>query len=295
MKRSVTILAVCATLALTSQAARAADPTTADCLAASDASLKSGNQHKLRAERAQLLVCAASTCPADIRKECIGRVDEVNAQIPTVIFQIKDASGADLSAVKVTMDGELLAERVEGTALSIDPGEHTFTFEVAGQPPVVRKLVIQQAQKDRRELIAIGPQPTAVSPAPPPTTPAPALPSLPPATETSQGLGTQKILAIVAGGVGIAGLGVGTAFGLIAMSKKNDAQSACPNQCATSDGVTKWSDAASAGNVSTIAFIVGGVGVAGAAVLWLTAPSSGGGQGTQVGFGPGGMQVRGAW
>jgi len=50
--------------------ALAADPTTADCLAASDASLKAGNEHKVRAERAQLLVYAATTCPADIRKEC---------------------------------------------------------------------------------------------------------------------------------------------------------------------------------------------------------------------------------
>ena len=292
MRRCFTTLAVSSALALVGPLAQAADPTTADCLAASDASLKSGNQHKLRAERSQLLVCAASSCPSDIRKECLGRVDEVNAQIPTIIFQLKDASGADLSAVKVTMDGEMLAERVEGTALSIDPGEHTFTFEVAGQAPVVRKLVIQQAQKDRRELIALAPEAPAVPPAP---VPPPSLPAVPPPVEADQGMGTQKILAIVAGGVGVVGLGVGAAFGLIAMSKKSDAQSACPNQCATADGVSKWNDAASAGNISTIGFIVGGVGVAGAAVLWLTAPNTSHGASTQVGLGPGGLQVRGSW
>jgi hypothetical protein len=54
--------------------ARAADPTTADCLAASESALKSGNEHKLRAERSQLLVCAAASCPADLRKECASRV-----------------------------------------------------------------------------------------------------------------------------------------------------------------------------------------------------------------------------
>jgi hypothetical protein len=264
--------------------AQAADPTTADCLAASDASLKAGNQHKLRAERAQLLVCAAPSCPADIRKDCVSRVDEVNLQIPTTIFGAKDSSGGDLSAVKVTMDGEVLAERLEGTALSIDPGEHTFSFETAGQPPVTRRLLIQQAQKDRREVIQFGtPAPAAAVSTPPPER----------VPEENRGLGSQRILAIGAGGIGVAGLGVGTAFGILAASQKSAAQGACPgNPCATQSGANKWSTAGATGNISTVAFVVGGLGLAGAAALWLTAPRS---SGTQVGFGPGTLQMKGTW
>jgi hypothetical protein len=88
------------------RSAWALDPATADCLAASDASLKSGNEHRLRAERAQLLVCSSGTCPADIRNECIRRETAVNAAIPTIVFEVKDSAGNDLSAVRVTMDGE---------------------------------------------------------------------------------------------------------------------------------------------------------------------------------------------
>ena len=145
--RSVASLtvAVAAASSFSPAIALAADPTTADCLAASDASLKSGNEHKLRAERSQLLVCAAPSCPADIRKDCVSRVDELNGQIPTIIFAARDLStSSDLSAVRVTMDGEVLAERLEGTALSIDPGEHTFLFETSGQAGVTKKLVIRQ-------------------------------------------------------------------------------------------------------------------------------------------------------
>ena len=158
MKRRLSVLApaLFAGGLLLSASARAADPTTADCLAASEASFKSGNDHKLRAERAQLLICASPNCPADIRKECARRVDEVNAAIPTIIFEAKGASGADLSAVKVTMDGEVLAERLEGSALSIDPGEHTFVFETAGQPSLTKQFVIGEAQKERREAISFG-------------------------------------------------------------------------------------------------------------------------------------------
>jgi serine/threonine-protein kinase len=94
--------------------------------------------------------------------------------------------------------------------------------------------------------------------------------------------------------VGVVGLGLGTIFGLQAMSKKNDAQSECPNKCATADGVAKWNDAASAGTVSTVGFIIGAVGLAGGAVLWFTAPS-GDASKTQVGLGPGGFQLKGSW
>ncbi len=296
MNRRSSILAVTVALVasgdLWSSQAVAADPTTADCLGASEAAFKSGSDRKLRIERSQLLVCAAPSCPADVRKECVRRVDEVNAAIPTILFEAKDGSGADISTVKVTMDGEVLAERLEGTALSIDPGEHTFTFETAGQPAVTRKLVIQEAQKERRELVTFGANEAGATPSIA-TTAQPTF-VVPPAESGSTGMGTQKMLALVAGGIGVVGLGVGTAFGLVSLSKKSDAQDACPNQCSSPDGVNKWSSAVSTGNVSTVALIVGGVGVAGAAVLWFTAPrrmSSA----AQVGLGPSGLQVKETW
>ncbi len=133
----------------------AARPKTVECLDASEGSLTLGDVHKLRAERSLLLVCAAVGCPTDIRKECAARVAEVSDQIPTIIFAAKDASGGDLSAVKVTMDGELLAERLDGTALATDPGEHRFRFEMAGQPPLEKKLVMHEGEKDRREVIVL--------------------------------------------------------------------------------------------------------------------------------------------
>jgi hypothetical protein len=278
---------------------RAAGPTVTDCLAATESSLKLKNEHKLRAARSQLLVCAAPSCPSDVRADCTHGVDELNAQVPTVIFAGKDASGADLNAVKITMDGEVLAPSLEGVALAVDPGEHTFTFETAGQPPVTKKLTIQQSQKDRHEAIVfaappavVAPPPTVTAPAPPPALPPPEPP--PPTAKTP--LGTQKILAIVAGGVGVVGLGLGGAFGAIAVSDKSSAKSACPGAtCANQAGSDKWSSAAIAGNISTIGFIVGGVGVAGAAVLWFSAPKTAGGASAQVGFGPGAFQVRGSF
>jgi hypothetical protein len=306
---AVFLAAVVVAVVLTAPApARAADPTTSDCLGANESAISLRGQHKLRAARAQLLVCAAPSCPADIRGECTRRVAEVNAAIPTIVFEVKDASGNDMSAVKVSMDGQPLAERLEGTPLSIDPGVHTFAFETTGQPKVEKQLVIRQGEKDRRERVTVGGTAAVVTTA---TAPAPAAtPATPPATLASaepppaqpetaslstgqpSKLGPQKIGAIVAAGVGVIGVGLGAVFGLQSMSKHKDADAACPGQCADQNGVDLWNSARSAGNASTVAFIVGGVGLAAGAALWFTAKPS---RSTQVGVGPGSIELRGSW
>jgi hypothetical protein len=271
-------------LILAADLARAADPTPAECIAASDAAIQLESQHKLHEERARLLECAAATCPADIRKDCLARVEEVNGQIPTLVFSAKDAAGADRSAVRVIMDGEVLAERLGGTAVTIDPGEHAFVFETAGETPVRETLLIVEGQKDRRETITFGSRERA------PATASVAAAPIPPGD--SGGLGTRRVLALVAGGIGVVGVGLGTAFGLSAVSKRSYAQSVCPQECGTRDGVIAWSDAVSTGNASTVAFAFGGLGLVAGAVLWLTAPSA---PSVQVALGAGSLRVEGAW
>jgi hypothetical protein len=274
--------------------ARAADPTTADCLAASESSVALRNQHKLRDARAQLLTCSAATCPTDVRDECVRRVADVSAAMPTLVFEVKNTAGEDLVAVTVTMDGTLIASRLEGTALSIDPGAHSFTFETAGQPPVEKQFVIHEGEKDRRERVTLGA-------APPPSVGSPqAISAQPSSSDTpSRKIGSQRIAAIGAAGVGVVGLVLGTAFGLDAISKHNDAKKTCPAQCADQSGVNLWNQAVSAGNISTVGFIVGVVGLGAGAALWFTAkPSATDGHdtaSTQVGFGPGSVQLRGTW
>jgi hypothetical protein len=283
---------VAAALLFANTAARASEPTTADCLAASDASLEAGNERRLRDERAQLRVCASASCPEEVRSECARRVAEVTAQIPTIAFSAKDASGRDRSAVRVAIDGELLTERLEGVALSIDPGEHIFVFETAGELPVTRKLVVLQGQKDRQEVVVFGAQPQVSRVEPPAREPTP-MPS--PQDRLHAGLGAQRVVSLVVGGIGVVSLGVGALFGATAIAKRNDAESACPDRCATQDAADKWKAAAAAGDASTIGFVVGGAGIVAAAFLWWAVPTGGAARSVHVGLGPGALQVRGTW
>jgi hypothetical protein len=296
--RSTPILAGLAALAALTlvKPALAGDPTTLDCLTASEKSLTLKNDHKLRAARAQLLVCAQTQCPADIRKECSRRVDEINAAIPTIVFGAKDPQGNDLTSVKVTMDGEVITERLEGTAISLDPGAHTFTFQAPGQPLLTKQIVVREGEKERREILQIGNRAEAPKPPPPPVQ-APLQPALPPAPppEASKPLGGQRIAALVVGGVGIVGLGLGAAFGGLAMSKHNEAKKECPDAgCLTQKGVDLWDAARLNGNISTVGLVVGGVALAGGVVLWVTGnPQKR--KTTALGFGPGSITFQEVW
>lgn len=270
--------------------ALAVEPNVGECLAASESSLKFNAEQKLRAERAQLLTCAKNSCPVEIREECSRRIELVDHALPSVVFAVKDGTGKDTRAVKVTIDNELLAERLDGLALTIDPGEHQFTFEIAGQPPLEKRFVILVAQKNRREVITFAP--VGVASVAPLTGPAPAVP---PSSEQIHGLSNHRIAAIVSAGIAGVGIGVGTAFGLMASSRKRDASDVCPETlCETQVGVDRWNAARTAGNVSTVAFIVGGVGVVGAAALWFTDRSTSQDR-LQIGLSLGKLQVRGRW
>ncbi len=242
---------------------------------------------KLSAAREALRQCAAASCPAAVRDDCSKRLDDLDRAQPTLVLAARDAAGNDLVAVTVTMDGQPFADRLPGTPLPVDPGEHTFVFQTPGQPPLEKRLVIRENEQGRREGVTLGGARAAGDAA---AGAGEGLKGAPP------GHGTQKVLALIAGGLGVVGVGVGSAFGLIALSNRNAAQSVCPGQCSDSSGVSKWSDAKTAGNVSTVAFVVGGVGLAAGAVLWLTAsPAPGPGATARLGLGPGSLRLEGTW
>jgi hypothetical protein len=257
-----------AALLLSEGRALAANPTTAECLSASEAAITLSNEHKLRASRSRFLICAAVSCPADIRKECLSGVEELNAQIPTVVFSAKDAGGLVLFPVRVVMDAEVLVDRLDGTAISIDPGEHAFAFETAGRPTLTKRLLIEQGHKGRREQVTFD--------APRDEGPRPALP--PTHSELAAqpgGLGMQRALALAAGGVGLAGAVVGTVFAVRATSENSDSVTKCNpvdvTRC-SAEGAALRHDARNDANVATAGALIALAGLAGGVALWFTAP-----------------------
>ncbi len=226
--------------------------------------------------RGKFLLCANQSCPAIVRDDCTKRLDELEKAQPTLAFQVKDASGADVSAVKVTVDRKVLTDALDGTSLRVDAGRHVFTFEIAGQPPILRTLVITEGVKGRREVVTMGAAPFV---APMPTTGA--SPAATPRSDAGRPaaagtMGTREMLGTVTGGVGLAGLAVGGVFGLLTLSEKKKQQNDCPNfaSCTSSghsSAVTDHSNGMTDATISTTAFIAGAALLVGGAVLVFTA------------------------
>jgi hypothetical protein len=261
---------------------------------------------KLGEARQELRKCSDPSCPALVRNDCTKRLDDAENAQPTIAFEAKDASGADLTAVKVEVDGKPLADKLDGTALPVDPGQHVFTFKAGNQPPVTRTLVLTEGEKGRREQVVLF-APGAAAPAP---VPAATVASVPAGNETSAsdhggGMGTPKILGLVAAGLGVAGIAVGSVFGAQAFSLKDQQVSDCgsPTTCTPAGHARAIDDHSTGTTDSTIAdvgFIAGGALLVGGVVLFLVggssarpAPAAGMVVAPSVGPGGGGVFMRG--
>lgn len=218
--------------------AAAADPTTGECLSAYERSIKLRSQHELTAAREQLLVCASPSCPEDVRNECASRIAEVSAQLPTLVFEAKDREGNDLVAVTVTMDGAPLVERLDGSALPIDPGEHDFVFSMEGAPSVTKHVLVREGDKTRHESVVLGaePAPEPVVEQPPALVAAPVAPPLPapeaapapvaPPPSAAARSTTSRSVGIAVAAAGVAALGAAIVEQVNARSHYTDSQQA---------------------------------------------------------------------
>src|ERR1019366_6867964 len=108
----------------------------------------------LREARDLLLGCARPVCEVGLREQCTNLYSQLDSDIPSVVPVVTDGAGATLVDVQVTMDGEVLASRIGGQALPVDPGLHEFSFSANGAVFATQKLMILQGQRDRRILVS---------------------------------------------------------------------------------------------------------------------------------------------
>ena len=188
--------------------------------------------------RAQAAICAQASCNAILAKDCTRWLAELEAIAPSIVLDVKGPNGVELVDVRVTMDGEPLANRIDGKAIEIDPGTHTFTFESRGYASFEKSILVREGEKGRKLSVAL-----AKGAAIPPSRPVP--------------LG-----AYVFGGASVLALGVAGVFALDGLSRKSDLD-ACRPRCAPDEV-----DAMTAR--FTLADVALGAGVmAGAAAIYL--------------------------
>ena len=156
----------------------------------------------------------------------------------------------------VKVDGSPLSRLALGAPLPIDPGSHEVTATAPGYVPWTIQLAsVAEAEHPSVSVPAFVPLASSTGP-------------------RRDAPGWHKPAAFVTGGLGLAGLGVGAAFGIVAISDWSEAKPACANGSCTSTAYRSWTTAHTAGIVSTASFVAGGALLATGAVLWFTRPKA---------------------
>lgn len=271
------LFVVPAILAVAAPAARADEKKV--CVDAYLAAQSRRSEQKPLAARAQLRTCARSECAALMRgqmvKDCTSWLAEADASIPTVVFTATDASGAGVQDAQVAVDGTVVAQSLDGRAVEVEPGSHSFTFTTKAGVTATQSAVITEGTKNQAVRVTLGGSAGATPTATPGPATTEASATNPADTTTSSGgWSGRKWLGVGLFGAGAVAAGVGGVLGLMAKSQFNTA-SGESGQARVNDSAS----AVSSGNVATIVVVAGGVVAAAGVVVWLTAPSAS----TQVG------------
>jgi hypothetical protein len=207
-----------------------------------------------------------------------GVIKKATPRIAHLRVHINAPSGTSAS---VMMDGNSFPDAALDGDRPVDPGTHSLAATADGMIKAETTVSLADAESKAIELKLV-PDPNATKPTQIPPPPQQAAdqpkpdddhnkhPPPPPPPSPSH------VPAYIAFGVGVAGVGVGAVTGVLALGKKSSLDTAC-GPTKTGCPSTSQSDIDSAktfGTVSTIGFIVGGVGVAAGIVLLLTEGSS---------------------
>jgi hypothetical protein len=296
-------LALLFSVLLVGSSAVAEEPTKQECVSANESAQELRDAGKLREARVRLATCILQSCPAPVREDCAKRLDEVDNAMPSLVFEARDESGRDLSAVRVTMDGEPLANNLDGTAIAVDPGRHRFAFEAVGLPIATKTLVLLEGDKRRHERVGL--VATPVAPTPDGAGPASAGgSSMDPVGKTSVDRRAQRTIGFALGGAGVVGLAIGSVFAFVSKSTYDQAlRSECGPAVGFADGkacsATGYRDVQSArtqASAATGSLIAGAALLGGGAFLYLNARRAGHlAVGASIDAGSAALTARGGW
>jgi hypothetical protein len=189
---------------------------------------------------------------------------------------------------KLTIDGI----SVRGDSFSLDAGDHVIHASATGYRELEQRVHVVPADLTR---VSVSLSPVQAEH---PGTQSAQSRNADTDEDTAQ---TQQTAAYIVGGIGVAGLIVGSIFGVRSILKHNESDRFCgkDDTCIHERGVSAMEEARLAGDISTVAFIAGGLALGAGTVLLLTAPSSGDVErkatAMRLTIGPGSLQIRGAF
>lgn len=178
---------------------------------------------------------------------------------------IRVSERAERPGLKVTRGGAEVPSAAWGTAVPVDPGTIELAAEAPGYERWTRTVEIEERRDVEIEVPAIAALPPPPKPKPKPK----------PAPKEIESGGLTRTLAYVAGGVGVVGIGVGSYFGLRAISKGNESEEHCKEKLCDARGVELDDQASTAATISNVGFGVGVLGLATGVTLFVISQPDG--------------------
>lgn len=176
-------------------------------------------------------------------------------------LRVEFPKGKDTIA-EVLVDVTRLQRDQWNLPVPVDPGKHVVVARAAGR--MTRAVPVEVPAQPGVVAVAIAPleiDPTAQHAI-----------AEQPANPSSR---TKWLFATgIAAGAGVVGLALGVTFGIVASSKKSDAEPHCPFKQCDAIGAASIDDARTFAGISTASFVAGGVGLVAAGALLLFAPKT---------------------
>ena len=192
------------------------------------------------------------------------RLNALLSRVPSVLVR---PHGPPADKVSATIDDRPF-DLAAPTAMRLDPGEHTIKVTAEGYQPFSKTVnlparggaVVVDAQLEPLDAAGEKAAPE----------PAPATAPIAPAQPTGK---RSRVPAIIAFGVGGAGIAVGAITGALFLGRLGDLKDRCPkNRCSAADQ-DDIDSTGLLGNISTIGFGVGAAGIAAGVVLLVVTKS----------------------
>jgi hypothetical protein len=168
----------------------------------------------------------------------------------------------------VMIDGQTVPAAALGLKRPVDPGTHQVKASADGYKPAETSFTVHDGGSAEAKLKMEKLPEGAITPGL-----AGGSTTTEPGADTGKGGSSNKTLALVAFGVGGAGLVVGSITGILALGKHGDLKDKCPNGTCPASEQSNVDSYQTMGTLSTVGFIVAGVGGVAGAILLLTSPS----------------------
>jgi hypothetical protein len=224
------------------------------------------------------------------------KIQALEPQLSNLAIQVSPNAG-DPNSLEITRDGQPLRRGEVGVAIPVDPGEHVVRASAPGKQPWSMKVVVGPKGDSQTVVVPVlsDTSPAASSASPVTATDGSSDPGMDRGLGDSGSDGSgRRTLGLVLGGLGLAGVAVGSFVGLKAFSTWSDAKDACndyPFDCGR-EGKRLEADARGYSTISTWSFVAGGALLAAGSVLFITA-SPGPDPEVSLGLGPSSVAVKG--